>query len=1048
MPSATVIPRRKTQVPDRDRSTSRHDLLVVLGAAVLMTVGMASGAFEAMHHTLESKWPAFAASALGILFVGALAGAAIAALQRKRGRADRHRRSETEAKYQAMIEHLPAVTYDWDSACEPGTAPATYISPQIERLVGFSAESWLDDPELWGRQVHPDDIDNVLSAWSDAIEAGARFGAEYRMRTASGNEIWVRDEASPVTGDGLTRYRGVMYDVTSERQARQALRAAEERYRSLVEQLPAVTYRSDVEDRSQGDRVDYVSPQVLDMTGYTQQEWSSPGFWESRIHGDDRAEVVAEARRTDRTHEPFDVKYRLVRKDGSIIWVHDTSTVVDRSVHAAVWQGLIQDVTERIHAEQALARAEKRFRRLVEQLPTVIYIDASDEIATAHYVSPQYERLTGYTPAERLADPGMWMGMIHPDDRARVLAESNRSNATGEEYEIEHRIIRRDGQVTWVHDHAFLIRSADDDDVWQGVLTDITDRKRAEEALSSRDRILEAAGLAAEKFLRARSWRDDIDEVLARLGTAARTTRVGVFENVEDAGEEQIRLRSVWLAADAPASLGRSPSITSRGGDQKRWEAVLGEGGVIHGPTSEMAEAERQLFEQAGIRSVMVTPVFVEGAWWGSIGLDDCASDRVWQSAEIDAIRVVASTLGAAIEREQGARRLTEAEERYRAIVEHVPAAIYLDQADRSMRSIYVSPQIEDIAGVTPQEWLDQPDLWLTIIAPEDRAEVQRTYLEAVSAQRQWQAEYRVITRDGRTIWVHDETTFITDAEGTTLFLQGVLMDITERKLAEEALRDSARHERDAAERLRALDEMKNTFLAAVSHELRSPLTSILGLSITLERAPEMPVDDRVDLLERLAFNARKLDRLLKDLLDIDRLNRGIVAPQYRSVDIAALTRLSVESLEALGDRFIEIDAAPLVLAVDPPKLERIVENLVTNAARHTLPTSRIWVKVEPWDGGALLSVDDDGPGVPPDLREEIFQPFRQGPTASQHSPGTGIGLSLVARFAELHGGRAWVEDRNGGGAAFRVFLPSAPGTEPGAPLTGGALVRASVDVV
>ena len=439
----------------------------------------------------------------------------------------------------------------------------------------------------------------------------------------------------------------------------------------------------------------------------------------------------------------------------------------------------------------------------------------------------------------------------------------------------------------------------------------------------------------------------------------------------------------------------------------------------------------------------MVMPVFVGGSWWGSIGLDECRVERVWQPAEIDAIRVVANTLGAAIEREQGARRLTEAEERYRAIVEHVPAAIYLDKADRSMRSIYVSPQIEEITGVTAQEWIDDPELWLTMMPQEDRAEVERTYLEAIAARVAWKAEYRVNTRDGRTIWVHDETTFVTDADGEPLFLQGVLMDITERKLAEQALRESERRERDAAERLRALDEMKNTFLAAVSHELRSPLTSILGLSITLERAPEMQAHDRDDLLRRLAFNARKLDRLLKDLLDIDRLNRGIVEPQYRTVDVEALIRDCVESLDASAGRAIELDLSPLVLRLDPPKLERIVENLVTNAVRHTPSSCRIWVRMVAVDGGALLTVEDDGPGVPPEIRDEIFEPFRQGPTASSHSPGTGVGLSLVARFAELHNGRAWVEDRPGGGAAFRVFLPTRADDD--APnLTGGDVVAAA----
>ena len=1004
--------------------------MVVLGAAVLFALGSLSGGFEVIHRSLDTGVPDLAASALGVLIVAAGAGTVIALLQRQRQVAERDRRSETEAKYQAMIEQVPAVAYAWDPAIDPGAAPAAYISPQIERLLGFTADEWLDDPDVWSRQVHRDDLERVLSAWAQAVAAEGRFVEEYRIATAAGDEVWVRDEAMPVLDGGLLRYRGVMYDVTSERGVQHALEAAEERYRSLVEQLPAVTYRSDVRDRIEGDRVDYVSPFVFDLTGFTPEVWASPGFWESRLHEEDRAAVVAEARRTDATGEPFDAEYRLVRADGTVIWVHDTSTVVRRRDETAVWQGLMQDITERKDAERALAIAEERLRTLVEQLPAVIYIDAVDEIATAVYVSPQYERLTGYTPAERLADPEMWMRMIHPDDRERVIAESMRTNETGEDYDIEHRIVARNGRTLWVHDHAILVHAPDGTSGWQGVLTDVTDRKLAEEALSSRDRILEAAGHAAERFLRAPSWQACIDDVLERLGQAGDATRAAVFENVEDPSGLHVALRHAWLADGAPATLGREPSEPYAYGDgYARWIEELGNGGVIHGPVTALPETERSMIESAGIRSTIIMPVHVAGRWWGYLGFDDCHVQRVWQPAEVDAMRVVANTLGAAIERERGARRLSEAEERYRAIVEHVPAAIYLDRADRSMDSIYVSPQIEAITGYTAQEWIDDPELWLSIMVAEDRADVERTYLEAVSAKRSWKADYRVNTRDGRTIWVHDETTFVASADGESIFLQGVLMDITERKLAEQALRESERKEREAAERLRALDEMKNTFLAAVSHELRSPLTSILGLSLTLERTPEMAVPDRTDLLERLAVNARKLDRLLKDLLDIDRLNRGVVDPQYRTVDLATLIRRSVESLDARGSREIELDLRSLVLSVDPPKVERIVENLVANSARHTPETSRIWIRLEPSDGGALLSVEDDGAGVPHELRHAVFEPFRQGPTASPHSPGTGIGLSLVAKFAELHGGRAWVEERPGGGAAFRVFLPPPPGS-------------------
>jgi signal transduction histidine kinase len=284
-----------------------------------------------------------------------------------------------------------------------------------------------------------------------------------------------------------------------------------------------------------------------------------------------------------------------------------------------------------------------------------------------------------------------------------------------------------------------------------------------------------------------------------------------------------------------------------------------------------------------------------------------------------------------------------------------------------------------------------------------------------------------VLHPDGRWVWVHDETTFVRDDDGAPLFLQGVLFDITQRKRAEEALVSSERRERQAAERLRSLDEMKNTFLAAVSHELRSPLTSILGLALTLERQEQISDDDREDLLGRLATNARKLDRLLKDLLDIDRLSRGIITPQYRMTDVGALARRTVENLDSLGGRAVSVHTEPVLIPVDPAKVERIVENLVANAARHTTTESQIWVRVAPHEGGALVVVEDNGPGVPHDLRAAIFEPFRQGPDVSKASPGTGIGLSLVARFAELHGGRAWAGDRDGGGASFAVFLPGSP---------------------
>jgi signal transduction histidine kinase len=143
-------------------------------------------------------------------------------------------------------------------------------------------------------------------------------------------------------------------------------------------------------------------------------------------------------------------------------------------------------------------------------------------------------------------------------------------------------------------------------------------------------------------------------------------------------------------------------------------------------------------------------------------------------------------------------------------------------------------------------------------------------------------------------------------------------------------------------------------------------------------------------------------------------------------VDLDGLIRELVERTDALGGRGIEIVSSRCIANVDATKVERMVENLLTNAVRHTPKGTRIWVRTCCEPDGATIAVEDDGPGVPDEVKESIFEPFRRGPDTSQ--PGSGIGLSLVARFAELHGGRAWVQDREGGGASFRIFLPTGPG--------------------
>jgi PAS domain S-box-containing protein len=348
-------------------------------------------------------------------------------------------------------------------------------------------------------------------------------------------------------------------------------------------------------------------------------------------------------------------------------------------------------------------------------------------------------------------------------------------------------------------------------------------------------------------------------------------------------------------------------------------------------------------------------------------------------------------------------------------LVEQIPAIVYIRESGEDGAWFYISPQLGQVLGYSPKEWLAHPHPMQSFVHPDDIGAVDAAEARADREGDALRVEYRIESKDGRWVWILDEATVARHERGKPMVLQGVMFDVTERKRAEFELAS-------ANEQLRALDRYQNTLLHTLSHDLRQPITAILGAAATLESL-NLPEPERQSLLRRLQTRARSMDELLTDILDLDRLDRGITEPERRPVDIRELVDEIVERCDWLVGRRLEIECQPIVVAADRPKLARVIENLIQNAARHTPDGAGIWIRALKEEGGALICVDDDGPGVPDEIKESVFEPLCRGPNASE-VPGSGLGLSLVARFSELHGGRAWVEDRPGGGASFRVFLP------------------------
>ena len=758
---------------------------------------------------------------------------------------------------------------------------------------------------------------------------------------------------------------------------------------AILDALDVVVWQADARTTE----FTFVSDGAAHLLGWTPEEANTgPGAFSTWLHPDDRETVLA-AFLAATAGDTIDLTHRLVARDGSVRRVH----TVGRLLHEPEPRlaGVMVDVTAGHEGDPDQLEAELRFRRVVERLPAIVYLETADPNGdlpgSMLYVSPQVREILGFAPEEWVNDPTAWVQHFHPDDRARVRRIYDAVSDGQGTFTAQYRMFTKEGAIRWFHDDALLIRDEQGNPMfWQGIMYDITDQ-RAGDALV---RETEDRYRTLVEQLPAIVYSEDVTG--DGLQVVYINSRVKELLGIEP--EEWVADPSVWAASIHPDDAQMVDDVNRESERLSEpfsveYRMIARDGRIV------WFKDEARLVHHAD-----GTPAY-------------------WQGVMIDIT-----------DRREAEAQVAEAEARYRALVEQMPSVTYVAALGRGGGVLYISPQIGSMLGYPPQAWYTDPGLWSRLVHPDD---ADRGHPEPSVGEHN--VRYRMIARDGRTVWVHDQARVIVDEDGEPKYWQGVLLDVTQQHRAEDLERDLAT-ERMVSERLREADAVKNTFLQAVSHDLRSPLAAILGLARTLERDDlDLPPAEAQDLAGRIAANARRLDRIVTDLLDLDRLSAGVVEPMFAPLDIGALVRELVAGADPVAGRRLHVDTAPLEIWADAAMVERIVENLLRNAVKHTPGDARIWVRVERADDAALLIVEDDGPGVPADTREAIFEPFSQGASPAR-AAGLGVGLAVVARFAALHDGRAWVEEREGGGASFRVSLairPSGPAPSGGDQDTG-----------
>ncbi len=378
---------------------------------------------------------------------------------------------ESEGRFRIALENSPIVVFNQDLELR-----YTWI---YNPHPGFDSQTMLGktDAEL----LLADDAARLIEIKRRVLETGVTARAE--VRVTIGGQVFFYDLTVEPLHDPSGNIIGVTcasLDITERKRAQEALRASEERFRALIENASDMIVAITVEGN-----LSYVSPAVQRISGYQVDEALGRNIVEF-IHADDMPfaleSLASRSQISGLAPAPIELRFR--HKDGTwrIVEVLGNNLVDHPAIAAIVLN--VRDITARKQGEAALRESESKFRTLVAHLPIVVYMNPVDDASSTLYISPQIEKLAGYTPEEWLADQKLWLKSLHPDDRQHVLEQIAKTNQSGAPFELDYRLTARDGSLVWVHDQLVKVNDAEGmPQYWQGIMIDITQRKQAEEMI-------------------------------------------------------------------------------------------------------------------------------------------------------------------------------------------------------------------------------------------------------------------------------------------------------------------------------------------------------------------------------------------------------------------------------------------------------------------------------------------------------------------------------------------------------------------------------------